>query len=381
MPDPVISPMRRPAVSRFESVQALRFFAAFAVVVCHSSFYATERLSDALGIYAPGANGVRLFFVISGFVMIASTGKLEGTPLGWRVFVVRRIVRIVPIYWVMNAIKLALMLAVPGAVLHAKLDWVFIAKSLLFIPAINIDGDMQPFLGVGWTLNFEMFFYLLITLALLLRLGPTRTLAPLFIGLALLSPVARAQQWPVPLQFWADPIVLDFLAGMLFARVMQRGFHLPPPLAWLCILAGLVYLFAGVPQLWPRTSLSGSLMLTLAGLAILAGAVALDDTLTRLTPRAILYMGGASYALYLIHPIIAPVAPMILNRLGLVYPLLSIMLSILIALIGGALTYRLIEEPATVWLNERARESGLYKTSTASQVSIELEKHAHQNAD
>lgn len=353
-----------PRGRQYESIQALRFLAAFTVVVTHSSFYTVERLNDALGIYTAGANGVRLFFVISGFVMILSSGRLEGTPLGWRAFALRRIVRIIPIYWAINAIKLAILLATPGAVLHAKLDWIFILKSLLFIPAINVDGEMHPFLGVGWTLNFEMFFYLLFTLALIARVGPTRFLAPILVGMSLLYPVARAHHWPIPLQFWADPIVLDFLAGMILARLVQRGvFRLPAGVALLLIVAGLIYLFGQVPRIGVYGELRFSLMMTLASLAVVAGAVAIDDRLTPFIPKAVLFMGGASYALYLIHPIVAPFPPTVLAKIGLHMPMPAIVASIVAAMIAGALAYRFIEEPVTAWFNGWMKSRGLFATT------------------
>lgn len=347
---------------RYETIEALRFLAALAVVVTHSSFYAAERLNSSLGIYKAGANGVRLFFVISGFVMIMSTTRIVGTPLGWRAFAVRRIVRIVPIYWAVNAIKLAILLITPGAVLHARLDWGFIAKSLFFIPAINVDGDMHPFLGVGWTLNFEMFFYLLFTVALLARARPILALAPVLVALALLHPIARQEHWPVPAQFLADPIVLDFLGGMLLARAVQGGMKLPAPVAVLLLLVGGFYLLGDVPRPGAFGTLQFSLAMTVASVAIVAGAVALDARLTPYLPRWMLFMGAASYSLYLIHPIVAPFPPTVLNRIGIHQPLLSIGCSIAVALIAGALSYRLVERPATAWLNGRARGLGLYAT-------------------
>lgn len=352
-----------PKVRQYDSIQALRFIAAFTVVVTHSSFYTFERLSQALGIYTAGANGVRLFFVISGFVMILSSTRLEGEPLGWRAFALRRIVRIVPIYWAINGIKLAIMLATSGAVLHAKLDWLFIAKSLFFIPAVNVDGHMHPFLGVGWTLNFEIFFYLLFALALFTRINPIRFLAPVFIVLTILYPVTRQNDWPVPFQFWADPIVLDFLAGMVLARIVQRGaFRLPAPLALLLIIVGLTYLFGDVPRIGTYGMIRFSLMMTLASLAVVAGAVALDHRIAPYVPKVALFLGGASYALYLIHPIVAPFPPMILAKIGFHQPLLAILSSITVAMIAGAIAYRFVEEPMTAWLNAWMRRRDLYAT-------------------
>ncbi len=343
-------------------IQALRFVAAFAVVVLHCSFYTVERLDASLGLYSQGANGVRLFFIISGFVMIASSQRLEGTPLGWRVFALKRVVRIVPLYWAVTTFKLATLLAVPAVVLHASLDWPFIAKSYLFIPAINKDGEIHPLLGVGWTLNFEMFFYLLFTLALGFKISPIRLIAPVLIGLTLLSPY-RTPNWPVPLQFWADPVVLDFLAGMLLARTIQKGATITPAIAWICVIAGLAYLFLPMPRLGLDGSVLRSISFTMAAALVVAGTVGLEEKIGGLIPKWVLFMGAASYALYLIHPVIAPISPTILKHLGLVYPLLAIILGVALAIVSSIILYMLIEQPVTRRLNEALRKRYLYAAS------------------
>lgn len=345
-------------------VQALRFVAAFAVVVLHCSFYTVERLTPALGTYDLGANGVRLFFVISGFVMLASSHRLEGTPLGWRVFALKRIVRIVPMYWVITSVKLATLLAVPAVVLHSQLDWSFIAKSYAFIPAINKDGELHPLLGVGWTLNFEMFFYLLFALALALRVPPLRLITPILGGLTLLS-FFKTDEWPVPLRFWADPVVLDFLAGMLIARAAQKKWTLSPAIAWLFVGAGLAYLFIPLPRPGVYGSFAFSFSFTLAAAMAVAGMIELEEKIGRLIPRWVLFMGAASYALYLIHPILAPLAPAVLNRLGLVYPLLSIIISVGIAMAGGIFAYLFVEQPLTRKLGHAVRSRSLYESTRA----------------
>ena len=215
---------------QLDTIQALRFIAAFAVVIVHSTFYTKERLAD-ISLYDRGTNGVRLFFVISGFVMIASTLGLVDRPKAGVVFAVKRLIRIVPVYWVATLFKLAIMLIIPGAALHAALDTDYIVKSFFFIPALNSDLKLYPVLGVGWTLNFEIFFYLLFTVTLLLRLDPIRFIAPILLVDAaawyFVSP-----EWPIPAQFWANPIVLDFLAGMVIARLWSRGRLLPSAVAW-----------------------------------------------------------------------------------------------------------------------------------------------------
>jgi peptidoglycan/LPS O-acetylase OafA/YrhL len=331
--------------SEYRTIQALRFIAAFMVVMLHSSFYTSERLGGGLGIYSLGANGVRLFFVISGFVMIMSSERRIGDPHGWRMFAVKRIRRIVPLYWVLSLVKLVTLLLASGLVLHSTLDWSFIAKSLLFVPARNIDGEIRPLLGVGWTLNFEMFFYLLFTAALACRVRPVSFIAPILVGLSMLF-VFRAPGWPVPLYFLSDPIVLDFLCGMMIAHWCLRYEALPAWSAWMLVAIGLAYLYLPVPRPDYRT-LVGSLLTTVAASAAILGATSLEPRIGPQIPRITLFLGAASYSLYLVHPIFAPLSPAVLSRLHIIVPLLSIGASVVIALVAGVLCYRFVETPLT----------------------------------
>src|SRR5262249_8314784 len=104
----------------YEGIQSLRFFAAFLVVLTHSTFYASERLTQGIGFWPDGATGVNIFFVISGFVMVVSTAKLKSVADSWKIFVKRRIIRIVPMYWLATTLKLLAMILVPSVVLHSQ---------------------------------------------------------------------------------------------------------------------------------------------------------------------------------------------------------------------------------------------------------------------
>jgi exopolysaccharide production protein ExoZ len=95
--------------------------------------------------------------------------NLIGDPKGWLVFSHRRVIRIVPMYWLATTVKLVVMVLAGEFVLHARLSPLDTVMSYLFLPTRNSDGNVFPLLGVGWTLNFEMLFYLLFALALSLR--------------------------------------------------------------------------------------------------------------------------------------------------------------------------------------------------------------------
>lgn len=348
---------------KYDLIQVLRFIAALAVVLCHSAFYAQERLDPSAFRYGPGSNGVSLFFVISGFVMILASEKLHGTADGWKHFATRRIARIVPLYWVATTIKLAVLLSAAHFVLHAEIDWGYILKSYFFIPAVNIDNQVKPLLGVGWTLLFEMFFYAVFTLCLLFKLNAIRWCAGLF-GLLTLASFFKTEAWTPALQFYADPVVLNFLWGMLAARLIQQRIYLPKSIAMVLVVGSLVFLFL------PRTTeWGGTILFGIASLLTVYGCASIEKTCKVSVPNLFVFLGAASYSIYLFHPLLSPAAPEILKRLGLIMPSLSVILSTLIAIVAGGIFYALIETPATARLNALIKRR-LAKPSTTPAASV-----------
>ena len=169
--------------------------AALAVALCHFD----ELRVWLAGLKAPYpldqlSSGVDLFFVISGFVMVYSSETLFGTKGAAIVFFTRRLARIAPPYWLLTAI------AIP--VMSLPIDWGSLLGSYLFIPYRAAAGNITPLYGVGWTLNFEMYFYALFSAVIFLR----RNIAVPVLCLTLCF-IVLLGQWVQPtsalLQFWS----------------------------------------------------------------------------------------------------------------------------------------------------------------------------------
>lgn len=199
--------------SNFKSIQFLRFFAAFLVLVTHSTFYVHERYDPNITVFSEGAIGVDIFFIISGFVILLSSISKDGGFEGGWTFTIKRLNRIVPMYWIATTVKVLTLIFIPAAVLHATLDPSRIILSYFFLPSITPDGRWEPILGVGWTLVFEMFFYVLFALALFLRKNPVVFSSLSIIVFSLVS-FFRQPDWPIQ-TFYFDRILLYFVLGML----------------------------------------------------------------------------------------------------------------------------------------------------------------------
>lgn len=155
---------------RIESLQWLRALAAMMVLIGHVLEEAAHYRGIGAGAAAlPWTRGVDVFFVISGVVIALAGQRHAGSTSGAGAFLVRRVIRVVPLYWMFTTLMVAALVVAPGGVKETELDPGQIAASYLFLPYERHDGRIAPVLSLGWTLNYEMFFYLLAAVALAWR--------------------------------------------------------------------------------------------------------------------------------------------------------------------------------------------------------------------
>ena len=120
-----------------------------------------------------------MFFVISGFIMVYVSRNFSG-PGGAADFAIRRVIRVVPLYWLFTGVFVALLLFWPSIFSTLKLSARHTAESFLFIPTVNNVGDYYPVLGVGWTLNYEMYFYAIFAVLLLVPISRSVMITAVF---------------------------------------------------------------------------------------------------------------------------------------------------------------------------------------------------------
>jgi exopolysaccharide production protein ExoZ len=334
--------MKDARTHKFLGLQALRLVAALLVVCTHATFYASERLDKHFATWERGTRGVDIFFVISGFVMVYSSQKLFASPGGWRKFAQHRIIRIVPLYWLVTTLKVLSLLLTTGLVFHATLRPIPVICSYLFLPSRNPDGNVLPLVNAGWTLNFEMLFYFFFAAALFLRANVFK-----FVGFAmvLLSIAAyfRTPAWP-PIAFYLNSVVLEFYLGMLTAKACLQGIYFPKRLAYLLMGCGLILLLLPPLEWGPKFLISG------VPASLIVWSAASLGKLEELIPRFVLYLGDASYAIYLIHPFVCPLAPTVMSHLHMNHPWPCVVVSAALGLGVGCVLHQFIELPMTNWL-------------------------------
>lgn len=284
-------------MKKLEGLQILRALAALLVVLDHTilAFIDTGALPDWMApvAYRAGSAGVALFFVISGFVMMHAAPPERG-PVHARTFIVRRLGRIAPLYW-LATLAWAAHLAADGA---PPAFW-DLARSFLFIPYLDAGAALRPVLGVGWTLNVEMYFYILFASGLLL---PGRWGA---IGLSALIAGGVAMGWifgpsSSAGRFLTDPVLLYFPLGMA-AKVLSRHLRAQSWGPALLVLATILWAIVSGDAF-------GSAMLVLAPTLVLLAATVPARKLGR--PASLL--GDASYSTYLLHGfVVGPLAALL----------------------------------------------------------------------
>ena len=344
-----------PTASRpvFLLIQVLRGLAALMVVAHHSSLLVLERLHLGYN-WVNGASGVDIFFVISGFVMTISSLPLRGAPHPARTFLARRLERIVPMYWIVTLAKVATLLLWPESGRNAIGGWQHVVSSLLFLPSLSLHVLQEPILVVGWSLNFEVAFYMLFALALLVRGAPVWIAGvPLLLGAAM-----DLCGWPVTqpwVAYYRRSMLLEFAGGMLLAIVLPQLRKVPWWVALGVALAALRWLW--VFREGTILSMRG-LVWGLPAIAIVACALCMEARWGRRMPRWALRIGDASYSIYLVHTFVLPAVGLLLVHLRHSWRYEVTMLvavGVLLSSLAGVAAYEGIERPINQWFKGRRR--------------------------
>jgi exopolysaccharide production protein ExoZ len=330
---------------KFLTIQYLRGLAAILVLASHALLY--PLVGEHLAYSRLGWLGVILFFVISGFIMVAVTGDGRFVALD---FLRRRFVRIVPMYWAATLVAAALALFAPQLFKTTVYDGAELILSLLFIPFYNpVSHGIHPLYKLGWTLNYEVFFYICFAALAFLGAGARVVwLTVAFTSLAVIGAVFAPQ--PAIPQFYTSFMPLAFCAGAWLGLATLRGRIGTLP-------QGAIYgaLVIGVAALVEGFALDRGIMedgFAFIGFVTFASAlVLLAVRFEPVLPRIALLerIGDASYSIYLVHiyevAILAGVAFKLLDPTNLWADYFVATISIIGGTIAGLIMYELVEKP------------------------------------
>jgi len=297
------------------------------------------------------ANGVDLFFVISGFIMVLTSSR--ATPGD---FAMRRIIRIVPLYWTLTGALLLLSMLRPDVLRTTVASPEYVTKSFFFLPYANPGqhGQLFPLLVPGWSLNLEMFFYAVFT-AVLFQPRQRRVIiaSVIFLLLVTLAPLFRGTAYGREIGFFGDFRLFEFLFGMVIADwFAARPPSLPTPLSLSIGLTGFVVLLWGLPFLqltpasWQQVVFENGLPAALIVFAILS----LERGLRRHPVPFLAYLGDASYSMYLSHVFLLGAARVLwvkfgLDRVSVPFAILFAVVAMTFSIFGAIVVYRCLELP------------------------------------
>ncbi|MEO7549000.1 MAG: acyltransferase, partial [Ramlibacter sp.] len=277
----------------FRNIQLLRACAAILVVLHHfHNHYLAMGGSNRLllAVMPYGFIGVDIFFVVSGFVMMHVIRGREASASGVADFLGRRFLRIYSWYW-------------PCLVFTLGVVWYFHPQDL---DRLNLTGSFlltsigleELVLPISWSLTYELYFYGLVALAWAVA---ERHLQPVFwlaaAALAAFSSMAIYREGTA-LSFFANPAILEFLAGALLYLNKDR---FPRRALLPALLVAALWLFwmglaRHATNAFPRVYTFGAAAFLLVWLF-----VALEATRTYVSGKLMSALGDASYSIYLLH--------------------------------------------------------------------------------
>lgn len=330
---------------KLNNLQILRGISALLVCCFHLSGYINFKdlpLGDIL--FGKGSIGVNIFFVISGFIMAFTTLKKDfskNTTKEISLFYKRRIIRIVPLYYL---VTFAWMIIGGSLLLYFRGEGLsrFI-HSLLFLP----QKDTFPVVYLGWSLNYEMFFYLIFGISLFCRTKRYFFITGFFICTYIAGVLYPSEN--AYLQMVTSHLNLYFVAGILFALLLNK---ISIQKKW-AVLISIVGISSFLLMLFNIVTVTNNILMLLIVSLFVLSFLLFDYTFHYKGNRFLIFLGDISYSLYLSHPFVE----IFLRRfkvegyLNIPYFVLKIILVIVVA----AFLYYFVEKKVTNYLKIRLK--------------------------
>ncbi|MEH2348190.1 MAG: acyltransferase [Nostoc sp.] len=341
-------------------LQVYRGIAALLVVLSHSNQILSHELQQdkLLQIFHFGWIGVDFFFVLSGFIIFYIHQSDVGKPDKFKSFVFKRFIRVYPLYWFILTTKIIVSLFNPekNNIFQRSADEII--KAVFLLPQDRSILD-TTFIGVSWTLNYEVFFYCIFSLLILINIKICQPIILAWIvgiifNLFNLLPIGDN----FLLNFIFDQHNLEFLLGCLAAYTISKyRFKFATSLIY-----GSIFLLviSVINTKYKEYDVSGIPPLVAYGIPftlLIIGSVYLELSKTINIPQILIYIGNASYSIYLAHGFLlkttGKIFTKIIDKLNLLHLIQSQIiysnalacLIVVIAVFIGCLIHSYIEKP------------------------------------
>ena len=338
-------------------IQVLRGIASLLVVFFHTTVNDAALLGKdfCFGFFSFGKAGVDIFFVLSGFIITYTSLKAlktSGKPIP---FLRRRFIRIFPAYWIVITIFLVIQSLFSSFYNSGTYNYSIanILSTYFLLP-----GHLMVN-GVSWTLSYELFFYILFSIAFII---PSKKLV-FILGLiyAIVIIVLSIINYPVDAQstwtmFFIFPMNTEFLMGVIAALIIPK---IPQGIIMGLIISGSLLFLTGallynnhyyvVPNEFNRVITFG-----IPSFLIITGVVKFELGYKIKVHNFLLALGEASYSLYLVHLPLVVAAIKLIGKMGIADNIIIHCLLLLVIFIISCISvffFRHIEKPIINKLN------------------------------
>lgn len=343
------------ANKRFQSIQVLRALAALSVMFFHYRYLINDQY-PGIGdrFFGWGAYGVDLFFILSGFVICLSAKRMGSGLSSGITFLKKRAIRILPTSYILLFVTFLLTGAMSNFHYPDKMASFF--SALTFTP---FDPQHAPFYvddsgayGIRWTLNYELYFYIIFSACLVLK-KPVLTLTAFFVLALVMLPLLAghsitlsAEGYPFSsarLNLFTNPVSWLFIAGVLTAKLRPTLVSLPFTLRLLSLILSLIFVvWCFTRHHFAGHGIDGS---GFPLLLLFISVVVNHDWLDPYSPRWLTFIGDISFSLYLLHTLLITGIGKHLRWTGLTEGVKGFILYSLVALLLAALSFRFVEKP------------------------------------
>lgn len=352
----------------YKSLQGSRGIAAIFVVLFHLGL--TISLDKYFGIdgfsipFLFGGSGVEYFFVLSGFIIYSSHVHDVSQPQKIISYIKKRVVRIYPAYWIIFLVVLLLFFMAGQDKSPSKFDGMVLLKAFFLIPQEKTweGGTSSPIIDVAWTLQYEIFFYVLFA-ALILNKW-------LFLFLAtLLCLACTILKLPTDnsllLNFFTEKWILLFFMGMLVAFICKDNVLSKDLFRILLIVGGAIFSLLSIDTIIKGNFIpfDKTIPYGIASAFIIMGLVGLERFgQPFLSSRWMQSLGDSSYALYLIHyPVISILCKMAmvigLDKFGIYGAIITYVISFSICILLSLFFHVYIEKPIARFFKRTSGEN------------------------
>jgi peptidoglycan/LPS O-acetylase OafA/YrhL len=313
-----------------------------------------------------GGFGVDIFFIISGFVIAFVVSKETNY------FLIKRLFRIAPLYIIATAIMVIACMLFPEKINHAVANFPAFIKSILFIP-YKIETKFEPsgpILGQGWTLNYEMFFYLIMTICIIIAKNKKNlgiicasVLAAIFLILNILDSDIFI------LKYYQESLFPEFIYGIILYYIYKyfknknKDYILVKNNILNMVIFGIMgfvsfaYMFGDGIYTWHKIN-NRNVYGGIPSAFLVFAFLNLENQINKENKfiKFCINLGDSSYALYLFHTFILMFftrivfTKIISNNNNLIISILIDFFIVFMTIIGSIIIYNIVDKPIQKYL-------------------------------